>query len=36
MVHSGFRSPQNDFAYDAMSSGWGRIVGRIGEIMAAL
>ena len=36
MVHSGFRSPQNDFAYDAMSPGWGRIVGRIGEIMAAL
>ena len=32
MVQAGFRSPQNDFAYDAMSSGWGRIVGRIGEI----
>jgi len=36
MVHAGFRSPQNDFAYDAMRSGWGRIVGRISEIVAAL
>lgn len=36
MIHSGFRSPQNDFAYDAMSSGWGRIMGRLGEIAAAL
>ena len=36
MVHSGFRSPENDFAYDAMSSGWRRIVGRISEIAAAL
>jgi uncharacterized protein YndB with AHSA1/START domain len=36
MVHAGFRSPQNDFAYDAMGSGWGRIVGRISEIVAAL
>jgi uncharacterized protein YndB with AHSA1/START domain len=35
MVHAGFRSPDNDFAYDAMSSGWGRIVGRISEIAAA-
>ena len=32
MVHAGFRSPQNDFAYDAMSPGWSRIVGRMGEI----
>ncbi len=29
LVHSGFRSPDNDFAYDAMKSGWGRIMGRI-------
>jgi len=36
MVHAGFRSPQNDFAYDAMSSGWQRIVGKINEIAAAL
>jgi uncharacterized protein YndB with AHSA1/START domain len=35
MVHTGFRSPQNDFAYDAMSPGWGRIMGRISEIAAA-
>src|SRR3982074_1883148 len=35
LVHPGFRSPQNDFAYDAMSPGWGRIVGRISEIAAA-
>jgi uncharacterized protein YndB with AHSA1/START domain len=34
MVHSGFRSPGNDFAYDAMSSGWGRIMERIGELAA--
>src|SRR5215510_512432 len=32
MVHSGFRSPGNDFAYDTMSGGWGRIMGKIGEI----
>jgi uncharacterized protein YndB with AHSA1/START domain len=36
MVHGGFRSPQNDFAYDSMNPGWGRIVGRLGEITAAL
>ena len=35
MVHSGFRSPQNDFAYGAMSSGWQHIVGKISEIAAA-
>jgi hypothetical protein len=22
LVHAGFRSPQNDFAFDAMSPGW--------------
>jgi uncharacterized protein YndB with AHSA1/START domain len=36
MVHSGFRSPGNDFAYGAMNSGWQRIVGKISEIVAAL
>jgi uncharacterized protein YndB with AHSA1/START domain len=36
MVHAGFRSPQNDFAYDAMSPGWARIMERLGEIAAAL
>ena len=35
MVHAGFRSPQNDFAYGAMSPGWDRIIGRINEIAAA-
>jgi uncharacterized protein YndB with AHSA1/START domain len=35
MVHSGFRSPENDFAYDAMSPGWSRIMGRLNEIAAA-
>ena len=35
LVHAGFRSPQNDSAYDAMSPGWGRIMGRISEIAAA-
>jgi uncharacterized protein YndB with AHSA1/START domain len=35
LVHRGFRSPQNDFAYDAMSPGWGRIMGRLSEIAAA-
>lgn len=34
LVHSGFRSPENDFAYDAMKSGWGRIMARIAEIAA--
>lgn len=36
MVHSGFRSPHNDFAYDTMSGGWSRIMGKIGEIAADL
>ncbi|HEY4922037.1 MAG TPA: SRPBCC domain-containing protein [Xanthobacteraceae bacterium] len=26
LVHAGFRSPENDFAFDAMSRGWMRIV----------
>jgi uncharacterized protein YndB with AHSA1/START domain len=34
MVHAGFRSPINDFAYDAMSPGWRRIVGRLSEMAA--
>jgi uncharacterized protein YndB with AHSA1/START domain len=25
LVHSGFRSPENDFAFEAMSGGWGRV-----------
>ena len=34
LVHAGFRSPGNDFVYDAMKSGWGHIMGRIAEIIA--
>jgi uncharacterized protein YndB with AHSA1/START domain len=32
LVHAGFRSPGNDFAYDAMKPGWGRVMGRIAEV----
>ena len=35
MEHAGFRSPQNDFAYEAMSPGWGRIVQSIARVIAA-
>lgn len=35
LVHSGFRSPGNDFAYEAMKPGWGRILEIIGRIMNA-
>ena len=35
LVHAGFRSPGNDFAYDAMKSGWGHIMARIAEIITA-
>jgi len=36
MVHTGFRSPGNDFAYDMMGPGWGRILEGIGRIAADL
>lgn len=32
LVHSGFRSPLNDFAFRNMSNGWPKVVGRIGEL----
>jgi uncharacterized protein YndB with AHSA1/START domain len=32
MVHDGFVFPGNRFAFDAMSSGWGRIMERIAEL----
>jgi uncharacterized protein YndB with AHSA1/START domain len=32
LVHAGFRSPENDFAFDAMRSGWGRALQAIGVI----
>jgi len=35
MEHAGFRSPDNDFAYDAMSPGWGRIVKGLERLVAA-
>jgi uncharacterized protein YndB with AHSA1/START domain len=34
LVHSGFRSPGNDFAFEAMSPGWNRVMARIDEITA--
>jgi uncharacterized protein YndB with AHSA1/START domain len=34
MEHAGFRSPQNDFAYDAMSPGWGRMLPAIARVAA--
>jgi len=33
LTHDGFRSPQNDAGYDAMSSGWGGIVKRIEAVL---
>lgn len=32
LVHAGFRSPENDFAFNAMSPGWGRIMQAISRI----
>jgi uncharacterized protein YndB with AHSA1/START domain len=34
MVHAGFRSPENDFAFDAMSPGWSRILQSIPRVIA--
>ena len=34
MVHAGFRSPENDAAFEAMSSGWGRIMATIDRFAA--
>ena len=34
LVHAGFRTPANDHAYQAMSSGWGKVIQRISEIAA--
>ena len=34
MVHEGFVFPGNRIAFDAMSSGWGRIMERIAELTA--
>ncbi len=34
LVHAGFRSPGNDFAFDAMSPGWARVLDAIGRVIA--
>ena len=34
MVHAGFRSPENDVAFDAMSPGWTRILHSIPRVIA--
>ena len=34
MVHAGFRSPDNDVAFDAMSPGWSRILQSIPRVIA--
>jgi uncharacterized protein YndB with AHSA1/START domain len=34
MVHDGFVFPGNRFAYDAMSSGWGRVLDAIARVTA--
>jgi uncharacterized protein YndB with AHSA1/START domain len=36
MVHDGFRSPQNDAGYDAMSGGWKTVLPRIAQIAGEL
>jgi uncharacterized protein YndB with AHSA1/START domain len=36
LVHSGFRSPGNDFAFDAMSGGWAKVAQGIGRVAAEL
>ncbi len=34
LVHSGFRSPENDMAFNAMSPGWGQVMASIGRVAA--
>ncbi|SMF00083.1 Uncharacterized conserved protein YndB, AHSA1/START domain [Tistlia consotensis] len=34
LVHAGFRSPGNDFAFDAMSGGWARVMAAIARTIA--
>jgi len=36
MVHAGFRSPGNDFAYSQMSPGWGRVLKSIQRVVETL
>jgi uncharacterized protein YndB with AHSA1/START domain len=32
LVHSGFRSPENDFAFEGMSPGWSRVMAGIDRV----
>jgi uncharacterized protein YndB with AHSA1/START domain len=36
LVHSGFRSPGNDFTFDALSGGWATVTKKIGTVAAEL
>lgn len=36
LVHSGFRSPGNDFAFGAMSGGWAKVMQSISRVTATL
>ena len=36
LVHSGFQSPGNDFAFQVMGGGWARVPQRIGQLAAEL
>jgi uncharacterized protein YndB with AHSA1/START domain len=36
LEHAGFRSPENDFAFNTMRGGWNGIMSRIADIVGAL
>jgi uncharacterized protein YndB with AHSA1/START domain len=36
LVHSGFRSPQNDFAFEAMNGGWAKVLLRISAVASGI
>jgi uncharacterized protein YndB with AHSA1/START domain len=36
LVHAGFRSPGNDFAFDAMSPGWSRVLQSVARVCAEI
>jgi uncharacterized protein YndB with AHSA1/START domain len=36
LVHAGFRSPGNDFAFDMMSPGWGHVMQSIERVIGSL
>jgi hypothetical protein len=35
LLHAGFRSPGNDFAFNSMSPGWARVLDQIERVIAA-